>query len=187
MVWPEALTTGFMYRCFALTPPSQATREPSSIRSTQASAGVMSEPFQSKPQDKDGVFWRLYLPRSFSNPFAAHGPQYDRLANRLSEGLSEEKPQPTWLRRILSRLFPLFIVFTHVLVAILAFGAGSLHRAPPEARHDGRHSLVGVATRVPLPLIKKKFAEKSDFLQEPPHGEGSGNISEPIWDDLLPS
>lgn len=146
----------------------------------------MSEPFQSKTQAKDGVFWRLYSPRRFSNPFAAREPQYDRLADGVSEGQLGEKPQPAWLRRTSGRLFPLLIILSYVLVAVLSFGAGFLHRAS-ETRHDSHPSLAGVASRVPLPLIKKKFVEKSDFLKEPPHGEGSGNISEPIWDELLPS
>lgn len=120
--------------------------------------------------------------------FSLHERQYDRVED-VVETPCEEKPQPAWLTQTSSRLRPFLTICSYLFVAALAFGAGFLSRAPAtqyhsEVQHGVYQTLHDVAPRIPLPLIRKKFVEKSDFLQEPPL---AGNESEPIWDELIPS
>lgn len=75
-----------------------------------------------------------------------------------------------------------------VLAAILGFAAGALYVHYTVKTNDTCNStLDNVALRVYLNSIEREFDYGTEFSKEPPHGEGAGEMSEPIWDSLIPS
>lgn len=79
-----------------------------------------------------------------------------------------------------------FLILSYITFGVIGFGTGVLYNSSYSSNGSGAE-LEEVAHRIPLPLVKKQFMNETLFLKEPPHGEGSGNISEPIWDSLIPS
>lgn len=68
----------------------------------------------------------------------------------------------------------------------IGFIAGILAVSQVTSR-SSTYVLDSVAPRIPLPSISREFVGTSAFSREPPQGDMSGNISEPIWDVLIPS
>ncbi|KAI1089108.1 hypothetical protein F5B19DRAFT_468785 [Rostrohypoxylon terebratum] len=81
-------------------------------------------------------------------------------------------------RRYLSILIPIFI-------SLVAFAAGVLAMQIYIALGDNLHD--DTEQSIPLLGIQREFIYNSPFSREPPQVDGSGEISEPIWDELIPN
>lgn len=116
-------------------------------------------------------------------------PKYEPLAcpsQTLEEGL-QESPECSALESSTSRTpHTLTISGWVILAAVIGFfvGALSIHFHNKITNHGAPNN---VAPRITLQNIRREFIYPSPFSREPPQGEGSGEISEPIWDSLIPS
>jgi hypothetical protein len=77
----------------------------------------------------------------------------------------------------------LLVIVVMVITGVSGFALGIL-----TANLRSRNSFgESVAPRIHLPTIQRFFTFPSPFSQPPPGGLESGNVSEPIWDALIPS
>lgn len=79
-----------------------------------------------------------------------------------------------------------------VLAIVLSVAAGFFAGATWTGTHNCKSaqedlSLAETAPQIPVPYLQGEFTYSSPFSQEPPQGDGAGNMSEPIWDALIPS
>ncbi|KAI1737126.1 hypothetical protein F4680DRAFT_429462 [Xylaria scruposa] len=79
-----------------------------------------------------------------------------------------------------------------ILVIVLSVAAGFFAGATWTGTHDCKSaqedlSLAATAPQIPVPYLQGEFTYSSPFSQEPPQGDGAGNMSEPIWDALVPN
>lgn len=118
---------------------------------------------------------------------------YERLSNDVSNDNLErsaggtETPRSGATQFMVSsylRKFPVIIWL--IASAIVGFTIGILFADFASTSGDRDPSKAG-APRIPLPTVLREFVYSSPFSQEPPQGEGSGAVSEPIWDALVPS
>jgi hypothetical protein len=73
-------------------------------------------------------------------------------------------------------------------VAIAAFTAGALSvQHTVKTKNSCDNTFDNEAPRIPLNTIAREFDYGTAFSKEPPQGERAGEISEPIWDTLIPS
>ncbi|KAL4927489.1 uncharacterized protein BDV17DRAFT_124059 [Aspergillus undulatus] len=72
-----------------------------------------------------------------------------------------------------------------------AFTTGALFTLYISSHDDtytvSKASLSNIAPFITLPQISGQIIHNSPFSKEPPQGPGAGNISEPIWDALVPN
>lgn len=73
-----------------------------------------------------------------------------------------------------------------ILAVTAGFIAGSFFTHTYE-NTASENDLENIAPRISLPHIRRAFNYSSPFSREPPQRERAGEISEPIWDSLLPS
>ncbi|KAL3478694.1 hypothetical protein BJX99DRAFT_256344 [Aspergillus californicus] len=118
----------------------------------------------------------------------AEAHEYKPLPN-ANEDLDGEEPR-THLTKPLNRQFTISHILCFVASLIAAFTTGVLltlyisttsttHRCEPETLEN-----IPIAPHTPLRQIAGEFAHQSPFSKEPPR---EGNVSEPIWDALIPN
>ncbi|KAL5335750.1 hypothetical protein BJX70DRAFT_401304 [Aspergillus crustosus] len=111
----------------------------------------------------------------------AKEPQYKPLPNDnedLGVGI-QTRPYPTKLH-----------ILCFVLSLITAFATGVLltiyisNTSSTQSSRFGVDEDASLAPYIPLPVISGEFIHQSPFSKEPPL---EGNVSEPIWDALIPN
>ncbi|KAJ9227410.1 hypothetical protein DTO271D3_1420 [Paecilomyces variotii] len=111
-------------------------------------------------------------------------PKYERLDSPSGETLEDGLRAP--------RMYPLREPSTRkiagwtIFAAILGFVAGVLS-IRIHAMIINCHAFNHLAPRIPLQNIPGEFTYPTPFSEEPPQGEGAGQIAEPIWDSLVPN
>ncbi|KAJ8128842.1 hypothetical protein O1611_g4791 [Lasiodiplodia mahajangana] len=83
--------------------------------------------------------------------------------------------------------------FTYLAILVICFGlaatGGFIAGLLLNLSRDSQGKDIAreaIAPRIPVPQIEGKFVFSSAFSKEPPLGDESGDISEPIWDSLIP-
>ena len=77
-----------------------------------------------------------------------------------------------------------FVFYLGVTLGVLGTMLGLEHRM---SRSMDSGDGLDVAPQIRLDSTQKRFQYGGPFETEPPGGEENGNISEPIWDSLVPS
>ncbi|KAL4967380.1 uncharacterized protein BDV14DRAFT_198109 [Aspergillus stella-maris] len=109
-------------------------------------------------------------PRGYrdTHPHSSHGRPFTRCVNTL-------------------------YVLGFVLALAAAFTTGilvTLYTNPNSFENDFAIQEVvldGIAPYLPLPRVAGEIIHDSPFSKQPPQGPGAGNISEPVWDALIPN
>ncbi|KAK5627127.1 hypothetical protein RRF57_002842 [Xylaria bambusicola] len=78
------------------------------------------------------------------------------------------------------------MVVCFILAATGGFVVGAFFHSNHDSHGDEKEK-GATAPRIPAPQIIGEFVFSSPFSQEPPQDDGAGEISEPIWDALIPS
>ncbi|KAL4740777.1 hypothetical protein BDV11DRAFT_213887 [Aspergillus similis] len=120
---------------------------------------------------------------------AAKALEYKPLpsVNEDRDGGEEPRIHPT---RPLNRKITVSYILCFIISLITAFIAGvllGLDVSSSTSTHNhesGTSSSIPKASRIPLPQITGEFVHQSLFSVEPPL---EGNVSEPIWDALIPN
>ncbi|KAH7324813.1 hypothetical protein B0I35DRAFT_425006 [Stachybotrys elegans] len=112
--------------------------------------------------------------------------EYSRLVeNEEGREVSEPVSKPvSFLQRPAYSLHLIIIGLALVLTSGAGFFAGVLWTQ--NALNINNYS-SSTAPKIPLPYTQTEFVYSSPFSLAPPQGEGSGDESEPIWDDLVPN
>jgi hypothetical protein len=112
------------------------------------------------------------------------GNTYELLAAGSSqESLGTTLNQiPRWpkTRTTLRYLIPILGL---LFIAGAGFTLGVLATRPSVEREAAENA----AATIPLRFILREFIYSTAFSEEPPRGETAGNMSEPVWDSLIPS
>lgn len=79
------------------------------------------------------------------------------------------------------------VVFLFLVTATAGFLAGFFAAHGRALCGDIDRDTITMASIISLVPVPRQFRYDSMFSEEPPHGPDSGNVSEPIWDTLIPS
>ena len=119
------------------------------------------------------------------------GDSYERLPNRAQEGRLENTTDDIEMYPSsgseISRTFCVLSVFVGLVMGTaIGYVTATLSTTSTLDRGDS-DSIQNVVPRILLPNIRREFTSHSPFSNAPSLGQSGEEISEPIWDSLIPS
>ena len=119
------------------------------------------------------------------------GDPYELLSNRAQEGRSGNTTNDIEVYSSsdtrISRTFWVLSIFVGLVTGTAIGYATATLSMPSTLSRGDSDSIQNVVPRIPLPNIRREFTSNSPFLDAPPLGKSGEEISEPIWDSLIPS
>lgn len=118
---------------------------------------------------------------------------YEPLASEGEDGahdlpLAETSTCTSHESRTMNLVHCILLVVGCTLAMTASFAAGAFSaRSGAQPNVLCSEEFANMAHVIPLPPIQRAFTYPSPFAMEPPQGPGSGQISEPVWDTLIPS